>query len=34
VALHRALNDEQALRWISRNRELFRLVGLTDALVV
>ena len=33
LALHRILNDDQALRWIRRNPDLFRLIRVTDALV-
>ena len=33
LALHRSLNDQQALRWIRRNPDLFRLIRLTDQLV-
>ena len=33
LALHRCLNDEQALRWIQRNPDLFRLIRITDQLV-
>ena len=32
-ALHRTLNDDQALRWIRRAPDLFRLIRVTDALV-
>jgi len=32
-ALHRSLNDEEALRWIRRNPDLFRLIRITDQLV-
>jgi hypothetical protein len=33
LALHRALNDDQAVRWIRRNPRLFQLLRVTDALV-
>jgi len=33
ITLHRCLNDEQAIRWIRRNPDLFRLIRLTDQLV-
>jgi len=33
LALHRTLNDEEALRWIRRNPDLFRLIRITDQLV-
>ena len=33
LTLHRRLNDEQALCWIRRNPDPFRLIRVTDALV-
>jgi len=33
LALHRCLNDEDALRWFRRNPDLFRLIRITDQLV-
>ena len=33
LALHRYLNDEEAMRWIRRNPDLFRLIRFTDQLV-
>ena len=33
LALQRTLNDEEALRWIRRNPDLFRLIRVTDQLV-
>jgi len=33
LALHRKLNDDQALQWIRRNPGFFRLIRVTDTLV-
>ena len=33
LALHRSLNDTQALRWMRRNPDFVRLITITDQLV-
>jgi len=33
LELHRSLNDDQQIRWIRRNPDLFRLIRITDQLV-